>query len=59
MQEMDVVKKGSATWIWVVIALAVVALVLWMTMSGNRTSQTGRRLAPVEDSVPAATALAA
>ena len=59
MQEIDVVKKGSSAWVWIVIALAVVALVLWMMMSGDRTPQTGRALMPVMESVSAAAVLAA
>jgi len=42
MADIDVVKKGSRTWLWIVIALAVV-LILWWVMSrpanGTRTTQ--------------------
>ena len=41
MADIDVVKKGSRAWIWVVLALAVI-LVLWFVFAGNRnTTQTG------------------
>ena len=51
MQDMDVVKKGSTSWLWIVIALAAEALILWLTMGGGRTrtSQTGQSFAPTTE----------
>jgi bacteriorhodopsin len=41
MADIDVVKKGSSTWLWIVIALVVLALILWYMMSGDPAPQTG------------------
>lgn len=42
MQEMDVVKKGSAAWLWILLALAAVAVLLWFMLGGGiSTPQTG------------------
>ena len=42
MADIDVVKKGSRTWLWIVVALAIV-LIAWWFMSrpagGHRTTQ--------------------
>lgn len=40
MEQIDVVKKGSMAWLWIVIALAAVAIVLWVMMSGDNTPNT-------------------
>ena len=50
MADIDVVKKGSSTWLWIVIALVVLALILWFVMSGDPAPQTGLLL---EDGVTA------
>jgi len=44
MADIDVVKKGSNTWLWILLAV-VIALVLWFVLSGShgRTAQTGMR----------------
>jgi len=45
MQEIDVVKKGSMAWLWIVIALAAVAILLWVMLGGDaRTTTTGQIL---------------
>lgn len=41
MADIDVVKKGSGSWLWIVIALVVLALILWFMMSGDPAPQTG------------------
>ena len=41
MADIDVVKKGSSAWVWVLLALALVAVVLWFVMSGDSTPQAG------------------
>ena len=38
MADIDVVKKSSHTWLWVVIAIAVV-LALWFMMAGRGNEQ--------------------
>jgi hypothetical protein len=40
MADIDVVKKGSRVWLWVLM-LVVLALVLWFAMAGSNTPQTG------------------
>jgi hypothetical protein len=35
MAEINVEKKGGATWLWVLLALAVVALLAWLLFSGD------------------------
>jgi hypothetical protein len=41
MADIDVVKKGSHTWLWIMLAI-VIALILWFVLSGSRgTPQTG------------------
>jgi len=42
MADIDVVKKGSHTWLWILLAV-VIALILWFVLSGSRTAQTGMR----------------
>jgi len=43
MADIDVVKKGSHTWLWILLAI-VIALILWFVLSGSgRTAQTGMR----------------
>ena len=32
MADIDVVKKGSTSWLWIVIALIVLALIMWFVM---------------------------
>ena len=41
MADIDVVKKGSSSWLWIVIALVVLALILWFVMRGDPAPQTG------------------
>jgi bacteriorhodopsin len=41
MADIDVVKKSSNTWIWVLIALVVLAAIMWFVMAGSNTPQTG------------------
>jgi bacteriorhodopsin len=47
MEEIDVVKKGSMAWLWIVLAIAAVALLVWMMMGGgNPAPRTGLLLGP-------------
>jgi len=32
MAEIDVVKKGSKAWLWILLVLIVIALVVWFAM---------------------------
>lgn len=42
MADIDVVKKGSNTWMFVLIALVLLALIIWFVMgAGNDAPQTG------------------
>jgi len=45
MADIDVVKKGSHLWLWIMLAI-VIALILWFVLSGSggRTAQTGMLL---------------
>jgi len=45
MADIDVVKKGSNVWLWVILAI-VIALVLWYALAGSgaRSQQTGWRI---------------
>jgi hypothetical protein len=45
MADIDVVKKGSHVWLWIILAI-VIALVLWYVMAGSgaRSAQTGFRI---------------
>jgi hypothetical protein len=46
MTDIDVVKKGSRAWLWVVIALGAL-LLLWFFLANNRgtaVQQTGHRI---------------
>jgi hypothetical protein len=43
MADIDVVKKGSRTWIWIVVAIAL-ALILWFVMAGTGARETGSLL---------------
>jgi hypothetical protein len=48
MADIDVVKKSSNTWIWLVLALVVVALFIWFAMSRGDAPQTGSsRISPI------------
>ena len=40
MADIDVVKKGSRAWIWVLLAI-LLALVLWFVFAGMGTQQIG------------------
>jgi hypothetical protein len=42
MADIDVVKKGSHLWLWIMLAI-VIALILWFVLAGShgRTAQTG------------------
>jgi len=44
MADIDVVKKGSNTWLWIVLVLAAVALILWFAVARNHAPQTGFRI---------------
>lgn len=60
MQDMDVVKKGSSAWLWILIALAAVALVLWLAMGGtDQAPRTGQLLAPALERMAAMAVLRA
>lgn len=41
MADIDVVKKGPSSWLWVLVALVVLAAILWFVMSGDSSPQTG------------------
>lgn len=43
MAEIDVVKKGSRAWIWILM-LVVLAIILWMVMAGNSPDRTGMNI---------------
>jgi hypothetical protein len=45
MADIDVVKKGSYVWLWIILAI-VIALVLWYVMAGSgaRSTRTGLTL---------------
>lgn len=43
MADIDVVKKGSRAWVWILM-LVVLALILWFVMAGSNTPQTGSML---------------
>jgi hypothetical protein len=46
MADIDVVKKGSHLWLWIMLAI-VIALILWFVLSGSqRPAQSGMRFAP-------------
>jgi len=40
MADIDVVKKGSRAWIWILLAI-LVAVFLWFILAGTGTQQTG------------------
>jgi hypothetical protein len=42
MADIDVVKKGSRTWLWIVIALAIVVALFFMMRGGQRQGQGSR-----------------
>ena len=44
MADIDVVKKGSSSLLWIVIGLVVLALIVWFMMSGDTAPQTGALL---------------
>ena len=44
MEQIDVVKKGSMSWLWIVIAIAAVAMLLWAMMGRNNTHSTTGQL---------------
>jgi hypothetical protein len=41
MADIDVVKKGSRAWVWIVM-IAILALVVWFIMAGNRPRTVGQ-----------------
>ncbi len=45
MADIDVVKKGSSLWLWIILAM-VIAVALWFMMagSGTRSNGSGTRL---------------
>ena len=56
MADIDVVKKSSHTWLWIVIAIAIV-LALWFMMAGGGTEPRAGSL--INGGQPLAAALAA
>ena len=40
MADIDVVKKGSRAWVWMLMLIALV-LILWFVMTGSNPPQTG------------------
>jgi hypothetical protein len=44
MADIDVVKKGSNTWLWIVLVLAAVALIIWFATARSHAPQTGFNL---------------
>jgi hypothetical protein len=45
MADIDVVKKGSRTWVWVLM-LVVLAVILWMVLGGGTADRVGLNIAP-------------
>jgi len=41
MADIDVVKKGSSAWLWILM-IVVLALVAWFVMAGNRPQAVGQ-----------------
>ena len=41
MADIDIVKKGSSTWLWVVIAVVILLAALFFLMRGNSAPGTG------------------
>ena len=41
MADIDVVKKGSRSWIWIVLVV-ILALVAWLAFRGNRPRTVGQ-----------------
>jgi hypothetical protein len=55
MIDIDVVKKGSRTWLWILM-LVMLALIFWFVMTGSNTPQTGSMLdagGPFAEAAPA------
>lgn len=50
MADIDVVKKGSRMWMWVVM-VAVLALVIWFLFMGNSPDTYGMIQAPQPDGI--------
>lgn len=48
MADIDVVKKGSSTWLWVVLAIVLVLLAWWFLMGTNDTTRVGFLFESVE-----------
>ena len=41
MADIDVVKKSSSSWLWILIALIAVALIIWFATRDGSAVQTG------------------
>jgi len=46
MADIDVVKKSSNTWLWILLAIVAVAAIVWFMSSRGTARQTGMRLDP-------------
>jgi hypothetical protein len=46
MADIDVVKKGSRTWLWVLLVIAIL-MIVWFMMGATGTPTTGRVIAPL------------
>jgi len=44
MAEIDVVKKSSMMWVWIVVALVVLAIVAWFLLPHGDTARVGFRV---------------
>jgi bacteriorhodopsin len=54
MADIDIVKKGSNTWLWIVLVLAAVALIFWFAVGRNHAPQTGFNIDNGFESISAA-----
>ena len=54
MADIDVVKKRSNVWIWIIAAIVLVAIVWFVMGRDSRASATGMRTLPPASSVTAA-----
>ena len=53
MADIDVVKKSSNTWLWIVLVVAAIAFILWLAFGRNHAPQTGFRIDNGVESVSA------
>ncbi len=59
MADIDIVPKGrSRTWLWILLAIVIVAIV-WIALAANHRSNTVRNLAPPGGAIPAAVRIGA